>query len=67
MKFTPVSNERVICFDPPKQAFLSLFTYFSPSDKRSASQKRTLAFYSSMKNAPFGLNSKEIAYFKKSV
>jgi hypothetical protein len=30
---------------PPKQAFLSLFTYFSPSDKRSASQKRLLAFF----------------------
>ena len=36
-----------------------------PTPLSFASQKRPLAFYSSMENAPFGVNRAESAYFKK--
>ena len=36
-----------------------------PDPLRFASQKRTIAFYSSMQNAPFGVNRKQNGFLEK--
>ena len=50
---------------PPKQPFISFPTYQSPSEERSASQKRTLAFYSATILAYFGNQAAYRAHLKK--
>ena len=65
MKSTSVADERVIRSEPQNSGSFSLDRATYPAPLSFASQKRTLAFYSSMENAPFGLNTDEIAYFKK--
>jgi hypothetical protein len=50
---------------PPKQAFISFPPYRNPSEERSASQKRTLAFYSATILAYFGNQAAYRAHLKK--
>jgi len=50
---------------PPKQVFFSFPTYQSPYERRSASQKRTLGFYSASIFAYFGNRAAYRAYLKK--
>jgi len=50
---------------PPKQAFISFPPYWNPSEERSASQKRTLAFYSATILPYFGNQAAYRAHLKK--
>jgi len=51
-------------FRASKRGFFSISATVGRSGLSFASQKRTLAFYSSMKNAPFGVNSAQNAFLE---
>ena len=61
VKSTSVSDERVIRSEPQNGGSFPLDRATPPASLSFASQKRILAFYSSMENAPFGVNRSDNA------
>ena len=64
VKFTPMSDERVIRSEPQNRPSFHFDRATPPATLSFASQKHLLAFYSSMQNAPFGVNRAQNAFFE---
>ena len=64
-KSTSVSDVRGLRSGPQNRGSFPFDRATYPDPLSFASQKRTLAFYSSMENAPFGVNRKQNGFLEK--